>query len=146
MEFHFYRGAHDMFHICTIFHQIISLNDTVRVSEMIFLIFFVFKKSDTVLIKASMAYCVNVIGALFYLLKKTLNLITTFLVFLRFLILDILGFFFEIQDFIGTSFYIVLEFQDLIGTSFFNNFLFYFISAISRYFHILYASCTSGFS
>ena len=115
-----------MFHICTIFHQIISLNDTVRVSEMIFLIFFVFKKSDTVLIKASMAYCVNVIGALFYLLKKTLNLITTFLVFLRFLILDILGFFLKFRILLVLLFILSLNFRIWLALHFL--IIFYFIS------------------
>ena len=52
------------------------------------LIFFIFQKSNTALIQASMTYCANVIGALFYLLMGIFNLITTFFIFLTFLILD----------------------------------------------------------
>ena len=114
MEFHFYRIAYDMFHTCMIFHQIISLNDTVRVSEMIFLILFVFKKSDTALIKAPMAYCANEIGALLYLLKKTLSLITTFLVFLAFLIFDFFAFFMKFWIFLVLFFILSFYFRILL--------------------------------
>ena len=57
------------------------------------LIFFMFSKSDPTLLQASMAYCPNVLGALFYLLKNILNLITTFFHLLWFLIPGFLNFF-----------------------------------------------------
>ena len=44
------------------------------------------QKFDFTLIQASMVYCANVIGTLFYLLMKILNLITFFSLFLVFLI------------------------------------------------------------
>ena len=40
-----------------------------------------FRKSDTALIQVLIVYCKNIKGALFYLLKKVVNLIATF--FLR---------------------------------------------------------------
>ena len=42
------------------------------------LILFMFKESETSLIQASMTYCANIIGVLFYLLEKIFSLITTF--------------------------------------------------------------------
>ena len=58
------------------------------------LILVMFQKFDTALIQASIAYCANIIAALFYLMKKILNLIKTFFSFLN--ISDIWFFYFFI--------------------------------------------------
>ena len=74
MEFHSYKGAYDMFHICTVFHQMVLLDDTTLKLE--------FKKSNSALIQVSTAQCAKETGALLYLLKKILKLVTTFFLFL----------------------------------------------------------------
>ena len=84
-------------------------------------IFFMLKKSDVAFLQASKAYFVDMIGTLFYLLKKILNLIPTFFLFLAFLIHDFLDFFMNFWIFLVTLFFFVLQFQDLIGTSFFDS-------------------------
>ena len=68
------------------------------------LLFFMFKKSDSVLIQASMPHCANVLGALFYLLRKILHLITTFFLFLTFMIPNFLIFY--VLDFPAFSHFI----------------------------------------
>ena len=58
------------------------------------LILFMFQKFDTALIQASIACCANTTAAFIYLMKKILNLITTFFSFLN--ISDIWFFYFFI--------------------------------------------------
>lgn len=67
MVFRFYEGASGKFLICTIFHQIVLLNNTTRPKDY-----------DTVLIKTSMVYFCNIIGSFFDLLKEIFNLVTSF--------------------------------------------------------------------
>ena len=76
-----------MSHVCTIFHQMISSYATLKLEFNIFFMLKKKKKSDTVLILVRMAYCASVMGTLFNLLKKILDLITTFFL-LIFLIPD----------------------------------------------------------
>ena len=56
-----------MFYTYKIFHQMISLDDTILPWDSVF---------DTTSIGASMAYCANIKGYLFYLSKEILNLVT----------------------------------------------------------------------
>ena len=79
----FYKSTYNMFHICTTVHQMILLNTTNL--QWKFDIYHVWK-SDSALIQASISYCVNIIGALIYLLKEIHNIITNYLVFFLFLI------------------------------------------------------------
>ena len=58
MESHFYEGASGMFHICTIFHQIVLLNNTTLQRDY-----------DTALLQVSVVYYENIIGSFF--LKET---------------------------------------------------------------------------
>ena len=56
-----------MFYTYKIFHQMISLDDTILPWDSVF---------DTTSIGASMAYCANIKGSMFYLSKEILNLVT----------------------------------------------------------------------
>ena len=56
-----------MFYTYKIFLQMISLDDTILPWDSVF---------DTTSIGASMAYCANIKGSMFYLSKEILNLVT----------------------------------------------------------------------
>ena len=91
------------FHICAVFHQMISLDDaTVKWG---FDIFHVYNRD-----------IIDVIGPLFYLLKKIININTTFLLFLTFLIPDFFYYFYFL-DFLGIyTFYMPVALQDFPDT------------------------------
>ena len=75
------------------------------------LIFFIFKKSDTALIQASITNCTNVIGTLLYLLNKFINLITTLFLCLTFLIPDFFVFLMKFYIFLLLLFMLFFNFR-----------------------------------
>ena len=99
--------------------------------------------SDTALIKASMAYCANVIGTLLYLLQKILNLITTFFLFLTFLIPDFMKFwvFFVLLFILFFNFRIWLELHFLIIFFHFSNFQVFTLFIYQLHFRIFQILC-----
>ena len=114
------------------------------------IIFFMLTQSDTTLIQASMTYCVNIIGALFYLLPETVNLVTTFFVFLislfliffiNFSILSISFFWYSIlisRFFCIYIFDMLVAFQDFPDTLLFNTkFLMFDIPDICLFYTVL---------
>ena len=87
-----------MFYTYKIFHQMISLDDTILPWDSVF---------DTTSIGASMAYCANIKGSLFYLSKEILNLVTYIYIYIYFGT-AFFGIFCEFQAFLGIYFFDIL--------------------------------------